>query len=126
MYYILTCVCALCTFKTLCYNIYLRVLINTSINSNFLHVSFFMFNVSSFHYNIYFLCVCVCVFFSLSLCRQGNLPVALIFDYPDSNIEQDDINMLGNKYGVFIALRQKSRQSTLCIIIKGVEKNVGQ
>lgn len=81
-----------------------------------LHVSFF--NVQCF------------LFFSSSrsifLCRQGNLPVALIFDYPDESVDPDAITMLGSKLGVFIALRQKSRQHTLCLVIKGVEKFVGQ
>uniref|UniRef100_A0A336LJF4 CSON006372 protein n=1 Tax=Culicoides sonorensis TaxID=179676 RepID=A0A336LJF4_CULSO len=59
------------------------------------------------------------------LARQqliGNLPIALIFDYPDSTIDSDLINKLMYTYDVFIAVRQKSRQSTLCVIIKGIEK----
>lgn len=50
--------------------------------------------------------------------------MALIFDYPET-LEPDDIAAMGNKYGVFITVRQKSRQSTMCIVIKGVEKFVG-
>lgn len=57
---------------------------------------------------------------------QGNLPVALIFDYPENSIKPDDITALNHKFNVFIAVRQKSRQSTLCIVIKGVEKYVGK
>lgn len=53
---------------------------------------------------------------------QGNLPIALIFDFPESNIETELVNKLMYTYDVFIAVRQKSRQSTLCIIIKGIEK----
>lgn len=52
--------------------------------------------------------------------------MALIFDYPESTLEADDIAAMGNKYGVFITVRQKSRQSTMCIVIKGVEKFVGE
>lgn len=59
-------------------------------------------------------------------CEQGKLPVALIFDYPDNSIKQDDITTLMNQLGVFIAARKKQRQSTLCIVIKGIEKYVGK
>lgn len=52
----------------------------------------------------------------------GNLPVALIFDYPDSFTDTSEIVNLSNKYGVFISLRQKQRQSAMSIVIKGVEK----
>lgn len=50
----------------------------------------------------------------------------MIFDYPENSLEPEDVTMLGNKYGVFIAVRQKARQSTLCVVIKGVEKFVGK
>lgn len=53
---------------------------------------------------------------------KGNLPIALIFDYPESNMDTELVNKLMYTYDVFIAVRQKSRQSTLCIIIKGIEK----
>lgn len=58
--------------------------------------------------------------------KQGNLPVALIFDFPENSIQEDDIKMLSHKFGVYIVVRQKSRQSTLCIVVKGVEKYVGK
>jgi protein bicaudal C len=61
------------------------------------------------------------------LARQqllGNLPIALIFDYPEINIDSDIINKLMNAHDVYITSRQKSRQSTMCIVIKGVEKYI--
>ncbi|XP_017024010.1 protein bicaudal C [Drosophila kikkawai] len=59
------------------------------------------------------------------LARQqllGNLPVALIFDFPDNQNDASEIMSLNTKYGVYITLRQKQRQSTLAIVVKGVEK----
>jgi protein bicaudal C len=58
------------------------------------------------------------------LFQQGNLPIALIFDYPEINIDSDTINKLMNAHDVYITSRQKSRQSTMCIVIKGVEKYI--
>lgn len=55
---------------------------------------------------------------------QGNLPIALIFDYPEINIETETINKLMNTHDVYITSRQKSRQSTMCIVIKGIEKYI--
>ncbi|XP_026843636.1 protein bicaudal C [Drosophila persimilis] len=52
----------------------------------------------------------------------GNLPVALIFDFPDNQNDASEIMSLNTKYGVYITLRQKQRQSTLAIVVKGVEK----
>ncbi|XP_030382478.1 protein bicaudal C [Scaptodrosophila lebanonensis] len=52
----------------------------------------------------------------------GNLPIALIFDFPDNQNDASEIMGLNTKYGVYITLRQKQRQSTLAIVIKGVEK----
>nr|XP_036216038.1 protein bicaudal C isoform X2 [Bactrocera oleae]XP_036216039.1 protein bicaudal C isoform X2 [Bactrocera oleae]XP_036216040.1 protein bicaudal C isoform X2 [Bactrocera oleae]XP_036216041.1 protein bicaudal C isoform X2 [Bactrocera oleae] len=52
----------------------------------------------------------------------GNLPIALIFDFPDSQNNASEIIGLSTKYGVYISLRQKQRQSTLAIVVKGVEK----
>lgn len=54
----------------------------------------------------------------------GNLPVALIFDYPDNTYDTANLLALGNQYGVYITVRQKSRQSIMCIVLKGVEKFV--
>lgn len=59
------------------------------------------------------------------LARQqliGNLPIALIFDYPENTVDSEEIAKLMYSYDVFISVRQKSRQSTLCIVIKGIEK----
>ncbi|CRL00989.1 CLUMA_CG014408, isoform A [Clunio marinus] len=61
------------------------------------------------------------------LARQqllGNIPIALIFDYPEINIDTDSINKLMASHDVYINSRQKSRQSTMCIVIKGVEKYI--
>ncbi|XP_053958137.1 protein bicaudal C [Anastrepha ludens] len=52
----------------------------------------------------------------------GNLPIALIFDFPDNQNNASEIIGLSTKYGVYISLRQKQRQSTLAIVVKGVEK----
>uniref|UniRef100_A0A8W7PKU2 SAM domain-containing protein n=1 Tax=Anopheles coluzzii TaxID=1518534 RepID=A0A8W7PKU2_ANOCL len=59
------------------------------------------------------------------LARQqliGSLPIALIFDYPENTVDSDEITKLMLTHDVFISVRQKSRQSTLCIVIKGIEK----
>ncbi|XP_055712848.1 protein bicaudal C isoform X2 [Phlebotomus papatasi] len=52
----------------------------------------------------------------------GNLPVALMFDYPNNSIDPSDVAKLNNSLDVFITVRAKTRQSTLSIVIKGVEK----
>ncbi|KAH8262827.1 hypothetical protein KR044_000804 [Drosophila immigrans] len=52
----------------------------------------------------------------------GNLPVVLIFDFPDNQTDAAEIMGLNVKYGIYITLRQKARQSTLAIVIKGIEK----
>ncbi|XP_017856704.1 PREDICTED: protein bicaudal C [Drosophila arizonae] len=52
----------------------------------------------------------------------GNMPVALIFDFPDNQTDASEIMGLNIKHGVYITLRQKQRQSTLAIVIKGIEK----
>ncbi|XP_058818853.1 protein bicaudal C [Topomyia yanbarensis] len=59
------------------------------------------------------------------LARQqliGSLPIALIFDYPENTVDSEEITKLMFSHDVFISVRQKSRQSTLCIVIKGIEK----
>lgn len=59
------------------------------------------------------------------LARQqliGSLPIALIFDYPENTVDSEEITKLMYTHDVFISVRQKSRQSTLCIVIKGIEK----
>ncbi|XP_037911296.1 protein bicaudal C isoform X2 [Hermetia illucens] len=52
----------------------------------------------------------------------GNLPVVMIFDYPDNSADTLEVASLSNKYGVFILLRPKQRQNTIVVVIKGVEK----
>ncbi|XP_059618015.1 protein bicaudal C [Phlebotomus argentipes] len=54
----------------------------------------------------------------------GNLPVALMFDYPNNTIDPSDVAKLNNSLDVFITVRAKTRQSTLSIVIKGVEKYI--
>lgn len=71
------------------------------------------------------------VFFSIQihyelLSVKGNLPIALIFDFPDNQNNASEIIGLSTKYGVYISLRQKQRQSTLAIVVKGVEKFIGR
>lgn len=59
------------------------------------------------------------------LARQqllGNIPVTVIFDYPDINIDSETIKELMAAHDVFISSRPKARQSTMCIVIKGIEK----
>ncbi|XP_070492413.1 protein bicaudal C isoform X2 [Chironomus tepperi] len=59
------------------------------------------------------------------LARQqllGNIPVTVIFDYPDINIDSETIKELMATHDVFISSRPKARQSTMCIVIKGIEK----
>jgi len=50
----------------------------------------------------------------------------LIFDFPDNQNDASEIMSLNTKYGVYITLRQKQRQSTLAIVVKGVEKFIGK
>ncbi|XP_055680364.1 protein bicaudal C [Lutzomyia longipalpis] len=52
----------------------------------------------------------------------GNLPVALMFDYSNNTIDPSDVAKLNNNLDVFITVRAKTRQSTLSIVIKGIEK----
>ncbi|GAB0095254.1 Protein bicaudal C [Sergentomyia squamirostris] len=54
----------------------------------------------------------------------GNLPVALMFDYPNNSIDPSDVAKLNNSLDVFITVRAKTRQSTLSIVIKGIEKYI--
>lgn len=48
--------------------------------------------------------------------------MTVIFDYPDINIESETIKELMAAHDVFISSRPKARQSTMCIVIKGIEK----
>uniref|UniRef100_A0A1A9WTZ7 SAM domain-containing protein n=1 Tax=Glossina brevipalpis TaxID=37001 RepID=A0A1A9WTZ7_9MUSC len=52
----------------------------------------------------------------------GNLPIALIFDFPDNENEAAFAMSLRPKDGVYIGLRQKQRQSGLAIVVKSLEK----
>ncbi|KAI9575920.1 protein bicaudal C [Glossina fuscipes] len=52
----------------------------------------------------------------------GNLPIALIFDFPDNENEAAFVMSLRPKDGVYIGLRQKQRQNTLAIVVKSLEK----
>lgn len=54
----------------------------------------------------------------------GNLPVSLIFDFPENNIESEKAAKIMKNLDVFINIRQKTRQSSLCVVIKGIEKFV--
>jgi hypothetical protein len=46
----------------------------------------------------------------------------VIFDFPEINIENEIIKELMATHDVFISTRPKSRQSTMCVVIKGIEK----
>jgi len=48
----------------------------------------------------------------------------LIFDYPEIDIDAEALTQLMTTHDVFITSRQKSRQSTMCIVIKGIEKYI--
>lgn len=48
--------------------------------------------------------------------------MTVIFDYPDINIDNETIKELITSHDVFISSRPKARQSTMCIVIKGIEK----
>lgn len=52
--------------------------------------------------------------------------MVLIFDFPYNESEATAIMGLSSKYGVHIGLRQKQRQSTLAIVVKGLEKFIGK
>lgn len=52
----------------------------------------------------------------------GNIPVTVIFDFPDINIESEVIKELMASHDVFISARPKARQNTMCIVMKGIEK----
>lgn len=64
-------------------------------------------------------------FFSYNL-KKGNLPVTLIFDYPENSVESDQINSMMKNLDLFIQIKNKSKQSTLCVVIKGIEKNISK
>lgn len=49
----------------------------------------------------------------------------LIFDYPENTIDSDKIAKIMKTLDVFINVRQKTRQSTLCVVVKGIEKYIG-
>lgn len=54
----------------------------------------------------------------------GNLPVALMFEYPEKNIDLDEITEMNKVLDVFITVRSKSHHGSLCIVVKGIEKYV--
>ncbi|XP_046492810.1 protein bicaudal C isoform X1 [Neodiprion pinetum] len=63
------------------------------------------------------------------LARQqlvGSLPLVLMFDLPEdsmSSVDSDNISQLMQSLDVFINVRHKPKQSTLSVIIKGIERN---
>lgn len=52
--------------------------------------------------------------------------MTLIFDYPESSVESDQINSMMNNLDLFIQIKNKSKESTLCVVIKGIEKNISK
>ncbi|KZC15133.1 Protein bicaudal C [Dufourea novaeangliae] len=65
------------------------------------------------------------------LARQqlvGSLPLVLMFDLPEdsmSTVDTENISQLMQSLDVFINIRHKPKQSTLSVIIKGIERNAG-
>ncbi|XP_031849629.1 protein bicaudal C isoform X2 [Nomia melanderi] len=65
------------------------------------------------------------------LARQqlvGSLPLVLMFDLPEdsmSSVDTENISQLMQSLDVFINVRHKPKQSTLSVIIKGIERNAG-
>ncbi|CAK9810474.1 Protein bicaudal C homolog 1-B [Anthophora plagiata] len=63
------------------------------------------------------------------LARQqlvGSLPLVLMFDLPEdsmSSVDTENISQLMQSLDVFINVRHKPKQSTLSVIIKGIERN---
>ncbi|XP_011506262.1 PREDICTED: protein bicaudal C [Ceratosolen solmsi marchali] len=63
------------------------------------------------------------------LARQqlmGSLPLVLMFDLPEKSINSvttDDVSRLMQSLDVFINVRHKPKQSTLSIVVKGIERN---
>ncbi|XP_043463526.1 protein bicaudal C isoform X1 [Leptopilina heterotoma] len=63
------------------------------------------------------------------LARQqlvGSLPLVLMFDLPEdsvSSVDSENISNLMQSLDVFINVRHKPKQSTLSVIIKGIERN---
>ena len=56
----------------------------------------------------------------------GSLPLVLMFDLPEesmSSVSTENISQLMQSLDVFINLRHKPKQSTLSVIIKGIERN---
>ncbi|XP_076654317.1 protein bicaudal C isoform X4 [Halictus rubicundus] len=68
---------------------------------------------------------------SVYLARQqlvGSLPLVLMFDLPEdsmSSVDTENISQLMQSLDVFINVRHKPKQSTLSVIIKGIERNAG-
>lgn len=57
---------------------------------------------------------------------QGNLLVTLSFDYSDFSLNKVDIDGLSAKYGVLISWRDKNKQNSKSIAIKGKEKFISE
>ncbi|KAL6439545.1 hypothetical protein ACFW04_003979 [Cataglyphis niger] len=59
----------------------------------------------------------------------GSLPLVLMFDLPEDSIsatvDTEKISQLMQSLDVFINVRHKPKQSTLSVIIKGIERNAG-
>lgn len=60
---------------------------------------------------------------------QGSLPLVLMFDLPEdsmsASVDTEKISQLMQSLDVFINIRHKPKQSTLSVIIKGIERNAG-
>lgn len=63
---------------------------------------------------------------SYDIFSQGSLPLVLMFDLPEdsmNSVDTDNISQLMQSLDVFINIRHKPKQSTLSVIIKGIERN---
>lgn len=65
-------------------------------------------------------------FFILIFLLQGNLLVTLSFDFSEFSLCKVDIDALNVKYGVLISWRDKNKQNSKSIAIKGKEKFIGE
>ncbi|KAL7291484.1 hypothetical protein TKK_0014746 [Trichogramma kaykai] len=57
----------------------------------------------------------------------GSLPIILLFDVPEKTLNThyvDNANDLMEKYDVFISIREKPKQDTFSVVIKGYERDV--
>lgn len=65
-------------------------------------------------------------FYDIFYLLKGSLPLVLMFDLPENSapsVDTDSVSQLMQSLDVFINVRHKPKQSTLSVIIKGIERN---